>query len=152
MGKLGIYWTNQETYEIDYEQEPPYPNFNALAALVCSFDSKYVNEDMINAFLRRYQKACNEIQKTQNTQNEQIWILKNKINALEAELSKWTSHQGKGRQQSKRVSGKESQIKAWRAEGLSKSAIARKLGVSEGTIRRIIKKSENAEGQKNTEP
>lgn len=138
MSKAGIYWTKAGTGDCDFSKTPPYPSFNALAVLVGSFASQYVNRAMVNAFWERYQGATDEITQAYNDALQQNRDLQKKVDQLETELKKWTSQQGKGKRPDQRIYNRTEEVRSWKASGLSNREIARRIGVSEATIRRIL--------------
>lgn len=139
-----IYWTKNNG-ELDFEKEPPFPSFNNLQDRISYNAHCYVNQNMENIALSLFEKASREILAEDNRLREQIKQLKIEkqeqlllINKLTEQLQKWTSQQA-GRK-TLLTDEQQQQIKKWKAENISNRVIAKRLKVSEGTIRNEIKR------------
>ncbi len=141
MGEIGIYWT-KENGELNYGIEPPYPSYNAMGKVANTFTSAYVTQNMAAAFWERFHRASGEISSTHNKLREENRKLRKKVAELELKLSKWTNQSGKGKRPSKKVTAVMGEVRIMKAAGESNREIARRLGVSEGTIRRMLKMSD----------
>ena len=138
MSKEGIFWVKPDAKECDFERTPPYPSYNAMAVMVDSFKSQYVNVSMAKAFFERYYAATDEILKIHNGNNARIKELYDENTRLKSELNKWKTQQGKGRRPSKKLFDKDEEIKMMKETGISNRQIAKLLDVSEGSIRRRV--------------
>jgi DNA-binding NarL/FixJ family response regulator len=151
MSGRGLFWIkNENSDELDYKREPPFPSFNAAGNLIDSYAKKYLSLSMVEQYFERYIKAGREIKQRYDEQREMIKELQGKVIELENKLSKWERQQGKGRRPDKRLHSRENDVRTWKAEGISNREIARRLGVSEGSIRKILKVS--TDGLKNALP
>ena len=138
MNKKGIFWTKAGTDECDLDREPPFPSFNLLYARMVHNSSCYVNQTMLYSAINLYDMATDEILKEDKRQREQIRHLMKANAELQERLTKWEAQQGKGKRTSQKVKDITNDVFLLRDSGISNREIARRHGVSEGTIRRIL--------------
>lgn len=138
MSKEGIFWTKPGTTESNYDKAPPYPSYNAIAVVVEQFTSQYVTREMASAFWQRYRAATQEIAQSYNDMAAQRRELAKKIAELETELAKWKGQQRKGRRPDRKIQAMHEEIRTMKDTGISNREIARRLGISEGTVRRVL--------------
>lgn len=132
-----ISWgNNRELNKYDYDIKQYYKNlaesWNKLSDHINKPTDRRTNEyrdytDFFDNLLYMWDMIVqNEQEKNEHIQN------------LKQELNKWTEQQ-KGRK-SKLTDQKKTNIMEWKKEGISNSEIARRIGMSEGTVRRFYRK------------
>jgi ATP/maltotriose-dependent transcriptional regulator MalT len=128
--------------ELDFERTPPFPSFNAIGNFIDNATSDYFSIAKANAFFVRYSKACDEIKELHARSRERIQALEGEVNELKEKIVKWESQRGKGRRPDKKIQERRGEVLKLNGKGYSNCEVARQLGVSEGTIRKILKQEE----------
>jgi hypothetical protein len=140
MPRFGLYWLKDDSSgELDYERIPPFPSFNAMGNLISSYSKSHLSVSKVEAFFERYEKAQDEIKALFIVERNKVKKLQESVKELEIKLSKWESQQGKGRRPDKKLRERLDEMRSLKLNGDSNRAIARVLGVSEGTVRRMLK-------------
>lgn len=141
-----IYWMKSNG-ELDLQNPPPFPNYNMLENEIINNSACYVSINMRNKTLEIHEQATAEILKLIDQKYKEISELKKEnkeqkeiISKLTSQLKKWTDQQ-EGRKKILNYNQK-NQILEWKNEKLSNREIAKKLQVSEGTIRNFLKSQE----------
>jgi predicted DNA-binding protein (UPF0251 family) len=151
MGQVGIFHRLKDSDECDFEKPPPFPSYNALCYLVELYRyEKYTDVAARESMKKAYNRASTEICDMVNRLMAEIQKRDEQIERMKPYMELmllFTEQQGRGKRPSKAIQVKVDEIMKMIGEGISKREAARRAGVSEGTIRRIVK--DNTDGLKN---
>jgi DNA-binding NarL/FixJ family response regulator len=138
---MTIIWKDEE------KEYDPAPEMNELERKLITLEDllkgskiKEVQEAFNDVF-NQYKKATKEFIDMYNEMEIQLKQLKAENMELQENLNKWNSQKGKGKRTSRKLLDKKEDILNWKKAGISTREIARNIGVSEGTIRRLLKTS-----------
>lgn len=136
---MTIFWKDEK------KEYDPAPEMNELVNKLSTFENLLKGSriegihETFDGVLNQYKKAEDEFVSMYNKMDDHVKQLKAKNMELQEELDKWNSQKGKGKRTSRQLLEKKEEILNWKKDGISKREIARRVGVCEGTIRRLLK-------------